>query len=426
MLDRRDALHGHPVLLGVAHEVLLRVLVLDAGVVLAQERVHVGEADEDVREVGADPLLVAQLGHVELVARRGGHEAVVRLEQLLERLVVEIDELLEGEEVVAELLGVGLELAHAGEQRLGAVARLLNRLVLHLVVPLLRLGAELGQAVAHAADLLVGHARHDVDLLVHQLEPVHLLEGLAVNRDLGRRAVRRVGVLRHRERRDSAEGHVAAAHSGELLEERVEVLVVSEQLLPLGLAVALLGVLPFELDIALLLGAQVGGRFRFFLLLLVLALIALRVFALVRRHLLLILNLSRQGERGGKRADQVRIRLLLGRRVLVPEGGALLEQILEGVLVLEEGVLSLDLREVAHLQVGTRRLEGLVVLLQRLTHTLGVDFTEVIQSSKILSVLPRAFDHAGHRSALCVHDLAQGLTFNLDFFKFQTIESFDL
>ena len=58
-------------------------------------------------------------------------------------LVVEVHELLEGEEVVAELLGVRLQRAHAGEHRLGPAARLLDRLVLHLVVPLLRLGPQL-------------------------------------------------------------------------------------------------------------------------------------------------------------------------------------------------------------------------------------------------------------------------------------------
>ncbi len=92
----------------------------------------VRERDKDVGKVCADPALVPeecqrvkrnliysqkrptisgvpQLSHVELVARRPGHELVVIFEQFFKRLVIEVDELFQRQKVLPKLLGLALK-----------------------------------------------------------------------------------------------------------------------------------------------------------------------------------------------------------------------------------------------------------------------------------------------------------------------------
>ena len=91
----------------------------------------VRERDKDVGKVCADPALVPeeckrvksnltysqkrppigipQLGHVELVARRPGHELVVIFEEFFKRLVIEVDELFQRQKVLPKLLGLALK-----------------------------------------------------------------------------------------------------------------------------------------------------------------------------------------------------------------------------------------------------------------------------------------------------------------------------
>mmetsp|Transcript_15875 Transcript_15875/g.47773 ORF Transcript_15875/g.47773 Transcript_15875/m.47773 type:complete len:412 (+) Transcript_15875:1024-2259(+) len=143
-------LHGthvrgaHPVLGRRPHEALSGVLVLDTRLVPAQQAVDVRQAHQDVAGGSLDPLLLVQMGNVELLAGRMRQHLVVLLQDLMEPHVVQVHILLQSQVLIPQLLGLLLQMVLLGSAGVSAAG-----LLVQTVQPYLQAAHAALREVAH-------------------------------------------------------------------------------------------------------------------------------------------------------------------------------------------------------------------------------------------------------------------------------------
>mmetsp|Transcript_15813 Transcript_15813/g.23202 ORF Transcript_15813/g.23202 Transcript_15813/m.23202 type:complete len:333 (-) Transcript_15813:300-1298(-) len=331
------------------------------------------------------------------MARSGGKQFVMVFEQFFKRLVVQVDKLFQRQKVLSQLLGLFLQNTQFRQHGAHTCARLLLTLVLCFFTPCLAFVTAHREPRAHALNLGVGDARHNLHLFVDQAEPIHLLERLALEADFGRGTVGCIRCIRHTKRCNARVRYAASLRNPrKIFEHFVEFLIICKHLPPLRLFVDLFFEVLFEVDVVLVLDIRhfVGLVIFFFLLLILFLLILLVLSHRFKGIVCLVSDLFGKRECQRERVTDLRCAFTLHIRdccILTPERGAFFKKRLELVAEFEKRVLLLERIEEFGLELGLKVLHDFVVLLQRLANALKVEPAVVIKATQFLSMIPRAF-----------------------------------